>query len=127
MSKDANGLIGNVRGLAANGARAVRTRLELIAIELQTEKARVTRQLVVAGATLYLLSFGTLAGMLWIVMGASEERRGILLGGIALAFLLLGGCALVWLLYFNSRAKPLLATTIAVLKSDEHALAGTRP
>lgn len=127
MSRDDGGLVGNMRGLAANGVRAVRTRLELAGIELQVEKARVIRQLAVAAATLYLLSFGTLAGIFWIVTSVAEESRGIALGGIALAFLVLGGCGLLGLLYGNSRARPLLATTIAVLKSDEHALAGTKP
>ena len=41
MSGEAGGLVGNVRGLAANGVRAVRTRLELAEVELQIEKAPV--------------------------------------------------------------------------------------
>ena len=44
MSGEAGGLVGNVRGLAANGVRAVRTRLELAEVELQIEKARLMRQ-----------------------------------------------------------------------------------
>lgn len=127
MSRDDGGLVGNVRGLAANGVRAVRTRLELAGVELQIEKARLVRQLLVAAAALYLLSFGTLSAIFWIVMNMAEEPRRVAFGGMAIAFLLLGGGALLWLLYGNSQAKPLLATTIAVLKSDEHALEGTRP
>ena len=125
MSRDDRGLAGNVRGLAANGVRAVRTRLELLGVELQIEKARIMRQLVVAAAALYLLSFGTLSAIFWIVMSMSDEPRRLALGGIALAFLALGSGALLWLLYGNSRARPLLATTVAVLKGDEHAIAGT--
>jgi uncharacterized membrane protein YqjE len=126
MSRNDGGLVGNMRGLAANGVRAVRTRLELLGVELQIEKARIIRQLVVAVAAFYLLSLGMLTAIFWIVVNLSDEPRRIALGGIALAFLGLGAGALLWLLYGNSRAKPLLATTIAVLKSDEHALAGTK-
>ena len=127
MSRDDGGVVGNVRGLAANGVRAVRTRLELVGIELQIEKARLVRQLLVAAAALYLLSFATLSAIFWIVMNMAEAPRSVALGGIAIAFLLLGSGALLWLLYGDSRARPLLSTTIAVLKSDEHALAGPRP
>ena len=120
-------MMGNLRVLGATAIRAVRTRLELVAIELQAEKALALRQLWVAAGTLYLLSFGTLAAIVWIAMSVGEAARGALLGGIALAFLALGGCGVFWLLRDRARAKPLLATTIAVLKGDEHALSGPAP
>ena len=120
-------MVGNLRVLGATAIRALRTRLELIAIELQVEKALAVRQLVVAAATLYLLSFGTLAAILWVAMNAEAATRGALLCGIALVFLALGGGGLVWLLQSRARATPMLATTLAVLKGDEHALSGPAP
>lgn len=126
MSQDTSGLVGNVRGLAADGVRAVRTRMELLEIEFKEEKARITRQLAIAAAALYLLTFGTLLGILWIVMAAPVEQRSLLLGGMALAFLAGGGAALLWLLYGTNRGLPLFATTVAVLKRDEQALTRTQ-
>ena len=120
-------MVGNLRGLGATAIRAFRTRLELIALDLQVERALAVRQLVIAAATLYLLSFGTLALMLWIAMNVEAATRGVLLCGIALVFFALGGGGLLWLLQGHARAKPLLATTIAVLKGDEHALSGPAP
>jgi uncharacterized membrane protein YqjE len=123
VSRD-DGMVGNLRGLGATAIRALRTRLELAAIELQVEKALAVRQLVVAAATLYLLSFGTLAAIAWIAVSVEPATRGVLLCGIAIAFLALGSGGALWLYYGRARAKPLLETTIAVLKGDEHALSG---
>lgn len=117
--------MGNARGLAADGVRAVRTRLELLGIEIQQEKGRVSRQLLVAAAALYLLSFGTLLGILWIVTSLPAAQRGVVLCGIALAFLAGGAGAVLWLRYGEARGKPLLATTVAVLMGDEQALGRT--
>jgi uncharacterized membrane protein YqjE len=127
MPGAASGLFDNVRGLAASGVRAVRTRLELLGIELQEEKARAVRQLLVGAAVAYLLSFGSLLGVFWIVMTLPQGDRAMVLGALALGFLAAGGLALLWLLARGPRRRPLLATTVAVLKRDEDALASVAP
>jgi uncharacterized membrane protein YqjE len=118
------GIVGNVRGLAADGVRAVRTRLELFGIEAQEEKARVIRQIVIAAASLYVMSLGILLAVLWLVMTSPAEQRALVLGLIAILFLAAGGGALAWLWYENSTRKSLFTATISVLRSDEQALEG---
>src|SRR5258706_219126 len=84
--REATGIVGDVKGLASTGLRAVRTRLELAAIELTEEKAWAVRFLVVAVAGLYLVTFGLLLAISALVLWASEENRPAILGGFAAAF-----------------------------------------
>ncbi|HET9577699.1 MAG TPA: phage holin family protein [Usitatibacter sp.] len=122
MSRHADGLLGTARGLAALGVRAVRTRLELLEIELATEKARIVRWLGVTALAVYLLSFGTLLGILWLALALPEQWRLAALGLAALAFLAGGAIAVAWLLRHDVTRQPMLATLVAVLERDEEAL-----
>lgn len=122
MDRQSTGIIGDVKGLASTGLRAVRTRLELAAIELSEEKAWAVRFLVVAVAGLYLVTFGLLLAIFALVLWASEENRPAILGGFAAVFLVAGGAAVAYLAKQAKHRRPLLQDTIAVLKGDEQAL-----
>src|SRR5262245_48542894 len=114
--------MGDLRALAATGLRAVRTRLELLGIELKEEKAWLVRFLVVAIAALYLVTFGLLLAVRALVLFASEENRPAILGIGAGVFLLagFGGAGYIWLA--SRKRHPILEETIAVLKGDEKGL-----
>ncbi|HYA59942.1 MAG TPA: phage holin family protein [Burkholderiaceae bacterium] len=122
MSYDPSGLVGHARGFAASGVRAVRTRLELLGIEIEEQKARIVRDLLIAVVALYLLLCGMLLAVAWIVVATPVEQRVVVLGVLTLAFLLAGGLALLWLVYTSAKRKPLFDTTVTVLKRDEQAL-----
>ncbi len=115
-------LVGRARGLAATSIRAVRTRMELLAVEIQETGTRAVRDLLIAGVALNLLLFGLLLGAIWIVLTVPPDLRRILLGFFSLAFLVGGAGALWWLRSDSAGRKPFLQTTIAVLKDDEQAL-----
>jgi uncharacterized membrane protein YqjE len=120
--REASGIVGDVRGLASTGVRAVRTRLELLGIELAEEKAWLVRFVVVAVAALYLVTFGLLLAICALTLWASEENRPLILGGCAAVFLAagIGGAAYIYLA--SRKRHPILEDTIAVLKGDEKAL-----
>ena len=122
MIRQVSGIVGDVRGLASTGVRAVRTRLELASIELSEEKAWLVRFVLVGVAALYLITFGLLLGICALTLWASEENRPAILGGFTAVFLVIGiGCAIyIWLQ--SRRRHPILRETIAVLKGDEQAL-----
>ena len=120
--RDATGIVGDVRGLASTGLRAVRTRLELLAIELKEEKAWAVRSLIVAVGALYLLTFGILLAIFALALWASEENRPLILAGFAAAFLLVGGGGVGYLVASSKKRHPIFKETIAVLKGDEQAL-----
>lgn len=120
--REATGIVGDVRGLASTGLRAVRTRLELLAIELKEEKAWAVRSLIVAVGALYLLTFGLLLAIFALALWASEENRPLILAGFAAAFLVVGGAGVGYLVTSSKKRHPIFKETIAVLKGDEQAL-----
>jgi uncharacterized membrane protein YqjE len=122
VDRESTGIIGDVKGIASTGLRAIRTRLELAAIELSEEKAWAVRFLVVAVAGLYLMTFGLLLAIFALVLWASEANRPAILGGFAAAFLLLGAGGIAYLVKASKQRQPLFKETIAVLKGDEQAL-----
>ncbi|HEX7606858.1 MAG TPA: phage holin family protein [Usitatibacter sp.] len=127
MIRESTGIVGDVKGLASTGLRAVRTRLELLAIEITEEKAWAVRFLIVALAALYLLGFGLLLAMFALVVWASAENRPAILATFAGVFLLLGAGGLAYIFAASKRRHPIFTETIAVLKGDEQALgAGLR-
>jgi uncharacterized membrane protein YqjE len=120
--REATGIVGDVKGLAATGLRAVRTRLELLGIELKEEKAWAVRFLVVAVAALYLLTFGILLAIFALALWASEENRPAILAGFAGVFLAAGIGGVAYIMAQSRNRHPIFQDTIAILKGDEKAL-----
>jgi uncharacterized membrane protein YqjE len=120
--REATGIVGDVKGLAATGLRAVRTRLELLAIELKEEKAWALRFLVVAVAALYLLTFGILLAIFALALWASEENRPAILAGFAGVFVAAGVGGVAYIIAQSKKRHPVFLETIAILKGDEKAL-----
>jgi uncharacterized membrane protein YqjE len=120
--REATNIVGDLKGLASTGVRAVRTRLELLAIEFKEEKAWVIRLVIVAIAALYLLTFGILLGIFALALYANEENRPLILAAFA-GFFLAGGIGGAAYIYLSSKKRhPIFENTIAVLKGDERGL-----
>lgn len=124
LTRDAPGIIGDVSSLASNGLRALRSRLELLTIELKEEKAWVVRFIVVAVAAVYLISFGTLLGILAISLAMPETARPAFLGGFGGVLLAAGIGSVVWIVTSAKKRSPPFQDTIATLKKDEQAFGG---
>ena len=122
MIREATSLVGDVKGLASTGLRAVRTRLELLAIELKEEKAWALRFLVVAVAALYLLTFGILLAIFALALWASAENRPAILAGFAGIFLATGIGGVAYIIVQSKKRHPIFQETIAILRGDEKAL-----
>lgn len=122
MLREASNLVGDLRGAACTGVRAVRTRLELVAIELKEEKAWLARFLIIAVAALYLVSLGLVLAVAALVLFAAEENRPAILGICAGLFVLAGAAAGACVYASSKKRHPLFQETIAVLKGDEKGL-----
>jgi len=120
--REATNIVGDVRGIAATGVRAVRTRLELVAIELKEEKAWIVRLIVVAITSLYLLTFGLLLAIFALALFATEENRPAILGIAAAVFLLAGAGGALYLRLQSKKRHPIFEDTLNVLKGDEAGL-----
>jgi uncharacterized membrane protein YqjE len=119
---EARSIVDDVKGLASTGLRAVRTRLELLVIELAEEKAWIARFVMVAVAALYLVTFGLALAICALVLWSSEENRPAILACFAAAFLAIGGGGLAYIYLASRKRRPALGETIAILKGDETAL-----
>lgn len=117
-----SGIVADVKGLASAGLRAVRTRLELVAIELKEEKAWAVRFLVIAVSALYLVTFGLLLAIFALVLWASEENRPAILAASGIFFIAAGIGGMAYIVLVTKRRQPFFQDTIAVLKGDEQAL-----
>jgi uncharacterized membrane protein YqjE len=116
------GVIGDLSAIAATGVRAVRTRLELLGIELQEERQWLVRYVVVALGALLLLVFGLLLAVFALVLLASEAQRPAFLGIAGAAFLIAGALGAGWL-QRRIRERPIpFSDTIAILRGDEAGL-----
>jgi uncharacterized membrane protein YqjE len=123
MSSDvAGGTVGRARGLAAVALRALRTRLELAGVEIEQEAARILSRLLLGAAALYMLSFGTLLAIVWVILSLPEHWRAVALGAAALALLFGGVGALAGLSYAVRRRRSPFQATLTVLKRDIEAL-----
>jgi uncharacterized membrane protein YqjE len=120
--REAVGAVGDLKGVVSTGVRAVRTRLELLALEVKEEKAWTVRFILVALAALYLLTFGLLLAILAVVLFASEENRPAILAICAVVFFAAGAGAAAWVMGKSKKRHPLFDETIAVLKGDEQGL-----
>ena len=116
------GLVADVRGVAADAVRIVRTRLELLSIEFQEEKERIVRQVLVASAALFLAVFGMMLALAWLVLALPEEYRQGALGVLCLLFLAGAGGCYYWLT--QKRPSGPFSSTISTLVRDEAALKG---
>ena len=126
MLREAAGAVGDLKGIAATGVRAVRTRLELLAIEMKEEKAWAVRFIVFALTALYLLTFGLLLAILALVLSPPRGNRPRNMGICAGAFLAFGLGAAAWIWSQSKSRRPLFEETIAVLKGDEQGCATER-
>ncbi len=124
MIREASDLVTDIKGIAATGVRAVRTRLELLAIEATEEKAWAMRFIMVAVAALYLLTFGLLLGIFALVLFAAEENRPAILACAAGLFIVAGIGAGAYIASQSTQRHPIFAKTIEVLKDDERGLTG---
>lgn len=122
MIREATSIVGDLKGLASTGVRAVRTRLELLAIEVKEEKAWLVRLVIVAVAALYLVTFGLLLGIVALALFASEENRPIIIGVAAAIFLAAGIGGAAYIFVTSKKRHPIFHNTMAVLKGDERAL-----
>jgi uncharacterized membrane protein YqjE len=120
--REATNIVGDLKGLAETGVRAVRTRLELMAIEFKEEKAWVIRLIIVAIAALYLLTFGLLLGIFALALYASEENRPLILAAFAGFFLAGGIGGAAYIVMASKKRHPIFENTLAVLKGDERGL-----
>ena len=117
------GLLETLQGIAATTMRAMQSRLQLAAVDLEAERDWLIQRMTLLLLALFFGAFGLLLGVLWIVMSVDEEYRAIALGIVTVLFLLAAAVS-GWLMR-RPRDRGFMADTLEVLAEDGLALTGT--
>lgn len=116
------GLLDSLRQLAATFVAIVQTRLEILSTEIEEEKLRLGRQLLLAAVALFFLGLGAALLTLFVVLLFWDSHRVAVTGFLALAFLVIGT---VIAMIFRSRARAktaLFAASLSELAKDHEQL-----
>ncbi|MDX3904754.1 MAG: phage holin family protein [Pigmentiphaga sp.] len=117
-------LLSSLRTLAATCVGILRTRLELVAIELAEEKSRLMGMLLVALAALLCLTLGLMMfSFLIVVVFWDTEYRHLAIALVGAAYLLVGLVMLFMVRRQASHAPIAFDDTLAELQRDRDMLA----
>lgn len=115
------GLFAGLKGLLATLLASGRTRLSLLATEIEEEKLRLIDLLVSAVAALFLLSLGIVLLVVFLAVVYWEQRVAVL--GIATGLVLLAGTAFsLRLLALAKRRSTLFQSSLKEIDKDLEAL-----
>lgn len=115
-------LLESLRTLAKTFLALVQTRIEIFASEVDEERTRVARILVLAVVALFCLGLAVVLGVLLVAVLFWENNRLLALGVLTGLFALAGLVALL-MLRSEVRDRPkFLAATLAELRKDEKEL-----
>ena len=115
-------MLESLRGLAAHGVALLRNRLSLLAVELEEEKDRLLRLLLLGASAFVLISAGTIFLAVFLTVLLWDEHRLLVLGGLTVLFLGTGGVALVAAIAVAGRKSRLFSASLAELAEDQSTL-----
>ena len=116
------GLLSSLRALAVDGVDLLKTRLELLATELEEEKGRLLSLLTFAAVALIFLAAGLVFLAVFLTVLFWEGQRLLALGVFTTLFLTAGVAALLAALARARAGSRLFAASLAELAKDRAAL-----
>jgi len=120
------GLLDSMRRLAQTAVGLVETRLEIIVTELEEERLRLRRTLILAVVAGFCLSVAALLAVMFVVVVFWDTHRLTAIGGL-LALFLGGGAVAGYALWRQTGGHArLFETTLGELRKDRERL-GRRP
>lgn len=118
------GLFASLRGLLADALALLRTRGELLAVEIEEEKWRVLRVLLFGAMAFFLLSFGLVMLTVFLTVLLWDSHRLLVIGICTTLFLGSGAGALLALRSQLRAGSRLFAASLHELEQDAEALHG---
>ena len=117
-----SGLLAALRRLGATTVELLYTRLELVATELEEERNRILRLLLLTAAAGFFLALGIVLLTLFIIIVAWDTNRVLAAGLLTSAYFLIGGIFAVTARNAARTHAKLFAATLAELKKDRDGL-----
>jgi len=116
--RDEPSLLDSLSRLAGHLFGMAQSRLELASLELSEARSRLMLIMVASFAAVLLLWGAVAALSAWVAVALWPTLGHAVLGWIALAYALVGGAVVLWLRAKLRNDPPLLADTLAELRSD---------
>jgi uncharacterized membrane protein YqjE len=116
------GLFRSLRDLLATLVGTARTRLELLQVELEEEKLRLTGIVALAVAAVFFLVLAILVFTFFVIVLFWDTHRVLVTGLIALTYLIAGLCCAAAARQRASTKSKLFAASIAQLDADRERL-----
>ena len=116
------GLLHSLRGLVTHGLDLLRNRLELLATELEEEKARLLRLLLLGATAFVMLAAGLVFLAIFLTVMFWDEHRLLVLGLMTAGFLGFGMIALLFAVRTARAGSRLFSASLAELAADQSAL-----
>lgn len=124
MATDSAGRFDALRRLGAAVLALGRIKLEMVALEWQEEKARVTQLLLLATLGSLLVGFALISLAITITVALWDTPQRLLALVVTSVLLVAGALASVWRIVALLRGPSPLAGSVSELKRDEAALRG---
>ncbi|MGE4801606.1 phage holin family protein [Yersinia hibernica] len=115
------GVLDTVHRIVTIVVGMVETRVRLVAIELEEEKATLIQLLLMAGVTLLFTAFGLMSLLVLVIWAIDPAYRLIALGSTTAALLVLAIIGVIWTLS-KARRSTLLGATRKQLETDRELL-----
>lgn len=118
------GLATSLRRFASGLAGVFHTRVELFALELERERLRLARALLLIAAAMFFLLLGALAFSAFIITAFWDSHRLAAMGGLAVLYSCIGAGIGFYVRQESARRARLFASTRAELRKDRDYLSG---
>jgi len=116
------GVLAALRSLLANGVELLRTRLELIRLELMEERGRMVRLAVTLAIAGFFFALGTVTLTIFLIMLAGEANRLFAAGLLTLAYMAIGTIAALKARSLIAMGTKLFAVSLGELAKDRDEL-----
>ena len=112
------GLLFSLRRLGASVAAIVHSRIELVALEIEREKAHATRLILLGIVAFFFLALGVITATIFVVVLFWDSQRLVAIGFLAVVYIGIGAGALAVARKEAGEAKRPFSSTIEELRKD---------
>lgn len=114
---ESGSLLSALKNIATTLLAGGKTRLELLGNEIEEEKLRVVRLVIIGQAMMFCLGIGIVLGVAWLTT-LLWESRAVVIGGFAALFLVLAGVLVGRFREAAQRQDRIFAASLAELEED---------
>jgi uncharacterized membrane protein YqjE len=115
-------LLKSLKGLGMTFIEIIRTRIEILSLDVMEARVRFVSILMLGAFTFLLLSLGIILGMFWLIITFWESYRFMVMGILTVTLIGCGLVLLVILVWKLKKGPKLFEGTIAELDRDREAL-----